>query len=91
MINNSSIITKTSDIITSKMDDELLMMSMKNNAYYGLNSVGRDIWELLESTQTLDSLCEALMKKYSVSLELCHDNVTALINRLEEKGLVQIV
>lgn len=73
------------------MDAELLMMSMENNAYYGLNSVGRDIWELLDSTQTLDSLCESLMKKYSVSLKLCHDNVTALIVHLEEKGLVHIV
>lgn len=84
-------IRRSENTIASEMEDELVMMSMENNAYYGLNSVGRKVWELLESEQTLTSLCDELMKKYDVDSETCHKDVSALIAQLEKAGLVTVV
>lgn len=78
------------NIITSPMEDELVMMSMENNAYYGLNKIGREIWELLQSEQTLETLYYELMEKYDVDPDICKRDVETLINKLEKAGLVTV-
>ena len=83
-------IRRSTDVIASEMDDELVMMSMENNAYYGLNSVGRRVWELLETEQTLLSLCGQLMEKYDVDEAACQRDVSALVMKLEKAGLVTV-
>jgi hypothetical protein len=83
-------IRRSTDVIASEMDDELVMMSMENNAYYGLNSVGRRVWELLETEQTLLSLCGQLMEKYDVDEAACQRDVSALVRQLEKAGLVTV-
>lgn len=91
MLETDKTIRRSIDTITSPMDDELVMMRMENNAYYGLNSVGRKIWELLEEEQTLASLCGQLMEKYDVDHAVCQRDVSALIEQLEKSGLVTVV
>ncbi len=86
----TKIIKRSNDVIASEMEDELVMMSMENNAYYGLNSVGRKIWELLESEQTFKTLCDQLMDKYDVDIDTCQRDVVVLISKLEESGLVTV-
>ncbi|MGW8169149.1 MAG: PqqD family peptide modification chaperone [Sulfurovaceae bacterium] len=90
MLTPQTKIKRLENTIASPMEDDLVMMSMENNAYYGLNSVGRKVWELLESEQTLESLCAKLMEKYDVDLEICQRDVSALINQLEKAGLVTV-
>ncbi len=90
MLTSDKIIRRSTDVIASEMEDELVMMSMENNAYYGLNSVGRKIWELLESEKTLSSLCDQLMDKYDVDIETCRKDVSKLIVKLEQVGLVTV-
>lgn len=90
MLTPQTKIKRLENTIASPMDDELVMMSMENNAYYGLNSVGRKIWELLENEQTLSSLCDKLMDKYDVDLEICQRDVSALVDQLEKAGLVTV-
>jgi hypothetical protein len=83
-------IKRLENTIASPMEDELVMMSMENNSYYGLNSVGRKIWELLESEQTLESLCAKLIEKYDIDLDICRKDVSQLIVKLEQVGLVTV-
>ncbi|MDD2451470.1 MAG: lasso peptide biosynthesis PqqD family chaperone [Sulfurovum sp.] len=91
MLAMDKMIRRSTDVIASEMDDELVMMSMENNAYYGLNSVGRRVWELLETEQTLLSLCGQLMEKYDVDEAACQRDVSALVMKLEKAGLVTVV
>jgi len=90
MLAADKMIRRSTDVIASEMDDELVMMSMENNAYYGLNSVGRRVWELLETEQTLLSLCGQLMEKYDVDEAACQRDVSALVMKLEKAGLVTV-
>jgi len=86
----NAVITRSMDVMASEMDEELVMMNMENNAYYGLNKVGREIWELLEKEQTVASLCETLTRQYDVTPEQCREEVSALIGKLRGNGLVTV-
>jgi hypothetical protein len=82
-------IVRNSAILSSTIDDETVMMSMEKGMYYNLNPVASTIWQLLESPQTLDSLCEKLMQEYEVDETTCRQETIELLESLNERNLIQ--
>ena len=46
--------------LTSKVGQELIMMSVQNGVYIGLNEVGARVWEMIASPKDISELCGAL-------------------------------
>jgi len=87
---NESIIERNDELLSSDMDDELVMMDLESNNYYGLNKVGKDIWEKIEEPTTLEELCSDLIKKYNVSFDKCKEDITPFLEKLQEMNIVKI-
>ena len=90
MIETTTKLIKSPEILASEMDDELVMMSFENNAYYGLDSIGRAIWELLDSSMTPIALADCLIKEYDVTQEQCLNDILPFLETLLEKKLIVI-
>jgi hypothetical protein len=84
-------VVRNQDIIFSDMDDETVMMSIEKGEYYGVNPVGRRIWELLETPSTTAGICEVLNEEYNVNPEQCCKDVLSFLVRLSEKDIIKIV
>lgn len=84
------LIRRNKELLSSEMNDELVMMNLESNNYFGLNKVGKYIWEFLEEEQTLDNLCEKLTSKYDVSFEQCKSDITPFINKLKELNIIEV-
>ena len=79
---------KNEDILSSKIDDEIVMMSIDHGKYYGLDSIGSRIWELLDQTRTLTEIIEILTKEFDVSKEQCSQDCYSFINDLIKKKII---
>lgn len=91
MINKAHIISRTEDLISSQIDNEIVMLSIENGKYYGLNSVGSHIWTLLEIPRSVEELCQTLMQNFEVSQEQCEQDVLTFLNTLATDNLVKFV
>ena len=78
----------TPKVIYEIFDDEALLINLDNGNYYSLDSVGADILRLLELGASLASLVEAIAQRYEGSRAAIEDGVQALLNQLEQEGLV---
>jgi hypothetical protein len=87
-VNNT--IVRKSGIVTSKLDQELVMMSLENGEYYGLDSIGTRIWELLENPILFSGLVAVLMDEFDVSEDQCIADVSAFLEKLTERKLIII-
>ncbi|WP_080241461.1 HPr-rel-A system PqqD family peptide chaperone [Spirosoma rigui] len=77
------------DVLESKIDDEIVLMSISTGEYYGLDETGSRIWELLTATpMTLTSLCQALQVEFDVDEATCQEDTSSFLQDLVEKGLV---
>lgn len=85
-----SIITKNPSIISSRMDDEVVMMSIEKGNYYGLNPVAAEIWEMLTGPMTVQSVCDRLMEAFDVGQEQCHREVFSYLEKLATEGLIVV-
>lgn len=50
-------------ISTELADGELVVLSLEDGMYYGLNAVGARVWTLLEQPRTVRELQESLLAK----------------------------
>ncbi len=86
-----TVLVRTSETITAAVDDELVMMDATAGKYYGLNSVGAEIWRLLESPTSVQDLCRGLTHLFEVPSERCRTEVLQFLAQLQAKGLVRVV
>lgn len=83
-------IHRDGDWLAAKVGDELVMMSAAKGNYIGLSSVGARIWELIETPQTAESLCDALIAEYDVDPATCRAEVDAFLATLDQHHAIRI-
>jgi len=83
-----SVIARVSDVTSAEVDDELLMMRLESDAYFGLDDIGARIWAMLEQPVSVGAVCGALVAEYDVTPEQCQRDVLHFLGDLAEKGLV---
>jgi hypothetical protein len=82
------LITRSPELLSTVLDDELVLMSIDLGNYYGISSTARRIWELLEAPATLASLLVQLAVEFDASPDTLRTDVEEFLLRLEREGLV---
>ncbi len=82
---------RNQEIFASEIDNELVMMDDTQGMYFGLNSVARKVWELLDSPKSYESLLNLLLDSYEVELKQCQQDVEPFLLKMIEHRLVRIV
>lgn len=77
------------EILSSKIDEEVVLMSIETGTYYSLDPIGSRIWELLsKEPETIPELVDQLMEEYDVEVERCITDVQVFIDDMASKKLV---
>jgi hypothetical protein len=83
-------VTIPAQVMASQPDDELVILDLASNSYFGLNPVGATIWHFLSEGKTLAETCHAMVNKYDVAPDEIERDVVQLTNELVTKKLLQI-
>jgi hypothetical protein len=70
--------------------EEAVMMSVAAGKYYGLNSVGARIWELLETPKSIAQLCAQIEDEFEVDTATCETTVLKFAGDLVDHGIVDV-
>jgi hypothetical protein len=86
-----SVIVRDSEPIATTLDDQVVMLSVRANAYVGLNDVGTEIWHMIEQPRRVADICRRLAETYDESGDTVAREVLEFLEGLLERGLVKIV
>ena len=80
------------DVIFQAVPEGAVLLSARDEIYYGLNEVGAEIWALLVATpRSLEALCEQLASRYpDVPPQTLRTDVLELLADLASAGLVAL-
>jgi hypothetical protein len=81
-------LVRSDEPLTALVDGETVMFSPAHGQYFGLDSIGTRVWELLDEPRSIDDLCAILTGEYDVDPETCRADVAALVEDLREAKLV---
>jgi hypothetical protein len=89
-IQPGSLVARNEEPIAVEVDRSVVMMSLDQGMYFGLEGTGPRIWALLERPRTVQQLCDELMAAFEVDPDVCFREVCAFLEEMRRAQLVRI-
>ena len=90
-IGPDTVVAQIEELVSSDLDGETVMMSVKNGKYYGMDAIGSRIWALIKQPRSVADVCNILLEEFDVRREQCERDVLDFLNNLAEDKLVRVV
>jgi hypothetical protein len=87
---DSTIISRSSSVLTAEVNDEVVMMSIEHGHYFGLDDIGSDIWKRLDSPCAFADLVERLAADYDADRATIAADVRVLLERMAAQDVVRL-
>jgi hypothetical protein len=84
------IVQRDPDVIAADADQDLVMVSIANGAYYGVSDVAREIWEAIEHPKKISDLIDDLTASYNVDRSSCEEQTLSFLESLLTERLLQV-
>jgi len=85
-----SIVVATKNQVSCALGDESAILNMQNSVYYGMNSVGTRVWNLLKQPRSIREIRDALLEEYEVGEEECERDLLELLEQMRKEGLIEL-
>lgn len=83
-----TVLTRSSGLVSSEIDEDIVLMSVETGRYYSISNVGASIWNLLAEPLSVYEICQGLMSEYEIDPVRCKDEVLVFIRQLKDEGIV---
>ncbi len=85
-----SVVAAVPNQVSANLDEESIILDFNDEIYYGLNSVGSRIWELLQKPRSVREILEILLEEYEVKPGPCREDLFKLLRELASRNLIDV-
>jgi hypothetical protein len=82
---------KTNNFVESDIEGQVVMMSIENSKYFGMDEIGTQIWQLVDKNLTYNEIIESLLDEYEIDRDTCEKESTEFIDKLLKYKLIEMV
>ena len=86
----TSRVTVPQSVLVSNVGEESVLLNLDSERYFGLDAVGTRMWEVLNTSPTVQAAYETLSAEFDVDGERLHRDLCDLVEKLKEHGLVEV-
>ena len=86
----NSIVFLSKEQVSCDLADEAVILGLKDNVYYGLNSLGAFIWDFIKEPRKVEEVLTKLLEEFDVEKEECKNDLLELLEELNQKGLIEV-
>jgi hypothetical protein len=84
----ATVVCATSNQVSSRVGDELVILDLDSCLYYSLDAVGARIFELLQQPTPLRAVADAMVAEFEVDPQTARTDLLALVDTLVAQKLV---
>ena len=89
-IGDATMISRSSSVLSAVVDGEIVMMSIEQGRYFGLDDIGSDIWKRIEQPCSFATLIDRLAADYDADRATIAADVHALLGRMAAQDVVRL-
>lgn len=78
-------------VLVRFLDRESVLLNLETEQYFGLDETGTRMWQLLTAAPDIEAAYKELLAEFEVEPDLLRENLTDLLERLVENGLLQVL
>lgn len=90
LIEDGTLISRSPALLVASVHDEVLMMDVERDCYYGLDDIGSDIWRRLESPCRFGAMIDALAADYDADRAVIAEDLRGLLTEMAACGVVTL-
>jgi hypothetical protein len=90
MVSLDDRVSVPSHVLVRFLDKESVLLNIETERYFGLDETGTRMWQLVTAAPKIEVAYGQLLEEYDVEPELLRANLTDLVSRLVENGLLQV-
>ena len=89
-LGDATLISRNPGILTAEVDDEIVMLSIENGLYFGLDEIGRDIWKRIEPPCRFRDLVDGLVRDYNADRTIIAADTRELLLKMAAHHVVSL-
>jgi hypothetical protein len=89
-ISETSTLTIPDHVLSRRVGEETVLLSLDDEHYYGLDGVGTRLWEIVGGRATFGEVVDALLAEYEVERDVLTRDLTAVVLDLRTNGLLVV-
>jgi hypothetical protein len=89
-IGGATLISRSPSVLTAEVDGEIVMMSIEQGRYFGLDDIGSDIWKRIEQPCSFAALIDRLAADYDADRATIAADVQAMLGRMAAQDVVRL-
>lgn len=83
-------VTIPSTVFAQVVDDEMVILDTESENYFGLDTIGREMWQTLVENGSLENLKTTMLEKYEVKESVIKHDIEVFIDTLVKNRLITI-
>ncbi len=89
-LSERSTVVAVKDQVSSDLGGEVAILDLAGGVYYGLDTVGARVWELVQKPIEVHEIQETIIEEYDVDRARVERDVLVFLERLTDEGLVEV-
>jgi hypothetical protein len=89
-LNLQSVVVAASEQVSCPLGAESAILNLSNTSYYGLDSVGTVVWNLLRQPRCIAEIRDAILEEYEVEADRCERDLLDLLAKMRQEGLIEL-
>lgn len=78
------------EVVACEFGEGVALLHLKNNVYYSLNSVGADIWELIQNPSSVEDISKYISEKFQIHKEVSRTDVERILSEFKKYNLLAL-
>lgn len=80
----------SSEAIAQEVSGETVILDLKSEQYFSLDTVGTRVWQLLQASSHIEEIYQQLLEEYDVEPSRLRTDLEDLLTALEKEGLISL-
>lgn len=89
-IDFSRCIVVSDRVIAKRLEDEMVLLDLGSENYFGLNEMATAMWQELTGSGTIEEAYETLLEQYEVEPEVLRADLEDLLQQLVDSRIVEL-
>jgi hypothetical protein len=90
-LTDDSVVVQDTEPVAARVDGDVVMLSEREGAYFGLNSVGSKIWDLIAEPRRIGDIRRLLAEQYEIDDDTLTRELTGFLEELLSRKLVHLL
>ncbi len=87
-LTGNRVVVAAKDQVSCTVGNEAIILHCSRGVYFGLNSVGAAIWNLVQQPRTVAEILRFVLENYDVSPARGKEDVLSLLRDMADTGLI---